>query len=78
MYSFCDPCAVDYKYVIHFEKLAWEKDFLKGVIDPSRTSDIFKKDHWVNHSETGKLSDDEVVKAYFAQLDKEDIQRLHR
>ena len=78
MYSYCDPCTVDYKYIIHFEKLAQETDFLKDVIDPTRTSDIYKKDHWLNNSKGGKLSDDEVVKVYFSQLDKEDILKLHK
>jgi len=71
MHWFCNPCAVNYQYILKFENLEPEEEMLRVAWNTTKIKNL-----WENRNDNGRDKDDITVQ-YFSMLDHEDILKLY-
>ncbi len=74
MFRWCSPCSIDYEYVVRFEALAEEGEYLKHLIDPAYR----ERNDWANPNPAAGMTSEDLTRLYFDQLTDSDISALYK
>ena len=72
--SYCSPCNVEYKTVIHFEHIREEAYYLNLLLEPRH----ILPSRWDNPTRVEGFDEEDVTKKYFQMLDINDVKALYK